>query len=391
VATGSDRQARKRGTRRIFALTASIVGSIVGITTNLYSAEFRQGISGSVGFVGSRASGAVIAAVVASAVSLGVYQLLVVRRRNADVKLREIAIEADALGGGADPEDQVVGRSLKLLEVKRDSQELAVFLHGLGLDANDFRGYLSESRFHCIALTLFGFNAEESTDDHYQPISLDSHIRLLWYALRQIRRRNPTKDISLVGFSFGADMILFLAEKYGEELRELGVTRAVLLDPNLGPGTLTISSLASKLHTDRPLEELKNILSKATSLSEFRNLSEYVYKITSKNLRQIRRHAEDVVNLWTDTSYATFLDRLGQVIRHTDEVFLVLSFSYERHFNAVAAGVTSRGLAPARMECSRADHFGLIESAHLKERLEGVMASETKPESANPSGVDRRY
>jgi hypothetical protein len=105
-------------------------------------------------------------------------------------------------------------------------------------------------------------------------------------------------------------------------------------------------------------------------------LSEYLYKITSKNLLQIRRHAEDVVKLWTDTSYATFLDRLGQAIRHTDELFLVLSFSYERHFNAIAAGVTSRGLAPAGMECSRADHFGLIDSAHLKERLEGVIASD---------------
>ena len=54
-----------------------------------------------------------------------------------------------------------------------------MFVHGLGLDANDFRPYMAESRFHCIALTLYGFNTEEKDDPHYRPISLQSHVQLL--------------------------------------------------------------------------------------------------------------------------------------------------------------------------------------------------------------------
>src|SRR4029077_13542600 len=118
----------------------------------------------------------------------------------------ELPIGSDALGAVAGDQDVIVGRSLHYLETKRGSDDLLIFLHGLALDASDFRPYMTESRFHCLALTLYGFNAEEKDDQHYRPISLQSHVQLLGYALGKIATQYPHKRITLVGFSFGADV-----------------------------------------------------------------------------------------------------------------------------------------------------------------------------------------
>lgn len=143
-----------------------------------------------------------------------------------------------------------MGRSLHFIEAKRESAELVVFLHGLGLDADDFRPYIAESRFHCIALTLYGFNVAEKDDEHYQPISLQTHTQLLGYALRKIRRWYPAKRI---GFSFGADMLLFLPLFAPEAIRSINASRAVLLDPNVNTTTTTISARIALVEKNRPL------------------------------------------------------------------------------------------------------------------------------------------
>jgi pimeloyl-ACP methyl ester carboxylesterase len=171
-----------------------------------------------------------------------------------------------------DEQDLVVGRTLHYLEAKRDSSELVIFLHGLGLDANDFRPYMAESRHHCIALTLYGFNAEERDDDHYKPISLQTHVQLLGYALERLHRIHPRKRMALVGFSFGADVMLFLPQFAGDATRRLQLNKAVLLDPNVNHSTTTISARIAMVDRDRPLAELIGILQSTDDIGEFRDL-----------------------------------------------------------------------------------------------------------------------
>jgi pimeloyl-ACP methyl ester carboxylesterase len=73
-----------------------------------------------------------------------------------------------------------------------------VLLHGLGLDANDFRPYLAESVHHCVAVTMYGFNVSDREHPHYQPISLASHARLVGYGLQRLRQAHPRKRITVV-------------------------------------------------------------------------------------------------------------------------------------------------------------------------------------------------
>jgi len=269
-------------------------------------------------------------------------------------------------------EDSVVGRTLHYLEAKRGSDDLIVFLHGLGLDANDFRPYMAESRFHCLALTLYGFDATER-EDRYKPISLQAHVEVLAYALRKIKKQYPRKRLSLVGFSFGADMVFFLSRYTPDVLDELDLHRAVLLDPNANSTTTTISARIAKMTPDRALPELVEMLKSATDITEFRYLCEYLYKITAKNFAQIHRHATEVVAMWADASHEPFLNYIGLLNRHSNGIHVVFSFHYERLFNTIAHRAGLRGLDTDSFQCATSDHFELIGPTFLKQQLEGVV------------------
>ena len=354
--------------------TAAVAGTILGIASSLYSNEFRTALTTADRRFTSPTLSILVTTLVASATTAYIFRLLVRRsQRHAQIVTGEIQIKSDVLESVTDDKDSIVGRSLRYIEARRDSDELVVFLHGLGLDADDFRPYLPESRFHCIAITQYGFNIDEKDDDHYRPISLQTHVQLLGYALRHIRAKYPKKRIAIVGFSFGADMLLFLPQIALEGIRSVRVSRAILLDPNVNQTTTTISSKIAEVETDQRLKELVAILESAENLGDFRNLCEYLYKITAKNFAQIQRHAQDVIEMWPGDAYDAFLDRLGQLTSVVDDIRLVLSFDYERHFNSIARGASNRGLNPKNLECSRWGHFDLIGSRFLKDRLEGVL------------------
>jgi pimeloyl-ACP methyl ester carboxylesterase len=266
-----------------------------------------------------------------------------------------------------------VGRSLHYLEVKRDSTELVIFIHGLGLDADDFEAYIVESKFHCIALTMFGFNSEERDDAHYRPISLQAHLQLLAYALKKIRQVNPRKKITLVGFSFGADALLLINKLAAKAAAGLDIGRAVLLDPNVNHSTTTISSKVAAVSAADPLPELVEILTSASDINELGYLCAYLRKITSKNFDQVSRHAREVVEQWQGDGYEAFLDRLGLLTRLSGDVHIILSFGFEQQFHGMARAAQDRGLDVSNLDCSRSGHFDLISPRFLRDRLEGIL------------------
>jgi pimeloyl-ACP methyl ester carboxylesterase len=362
---------------RWLAVVSSAIGSLLGLLSGLYSSEFRYALESSFRNLNPTALYVVVATVIASASSIMIYRWLARAKQQPIVNDGRIEIRADALPLPVGTLDAVVGRHLRYLESERDSKDLIVFLHGLGLDANDFRPYLAESRYHCLALTLYGFNTDEKGDPHYAPISLDTHIRLLEYALRRIRKDHPDKRMTLVGFSFGADMILFLNEAVPQLVRRLEIHRAVLLDPNIDESTTTISSRIAKVDREQPLAQLVGILDSANEVTEFRYLCEYLHKITKKDFGQIQRHAREVVMRWDRSlngSNDLFLDLMGRLSRNVDGVNVVLSFNFERLFNEVAHRAMGRGLDANCFECSTCDHFELISPNFLRDRLEGMLS-----------------
>lgn len=377
------------GRRWRIGLLASLGGTLLGVVASLYSAEFRELLEASArGFLTAGLPVAVTAAV-ASVTAVVTYELAFRRRQYGSVTQGEIVIRADALPGMVHEEDAVVGRSLRYLEARRFTEDLVVFLPGLGLDANDFRPYLSESRFHCVALTLYGFNAQERDDPHYRPISLDSHAQLVGYALGRLQRAYPRKRITLVGFSFGADMIVYLHDRAPELFAELRPRRVLLLDPNVNSTTTTVSSKLADIDSDRPLRDLVGILRSAKTGTEFRYLCEYLIKITSKDFGQVRRHAQEMGARYRQRTFGPFLDALGRLVGGTEQLQVVLSHNHEEVFNAVVRAAAARGLDVNTLECARIDHFDLLSPGFLADRLEGGAARSGRP--LRPALVTRSW
>jgi hypothetical protein len=136
-----------------------------------------------------------------------------------------------------------------------------------------------------------------------------------------------------------------------------------------------LTATVADIDRNQPLTELVKILESANSTSEFRNLCEYIYKITSKNFGQVQRHARDVIALLDTSEYDRFLDRMGQLMSATEAIHVVMSFDYEQHFNSIARGAETRGIDIESLECSRLSHFELIGPNFPKDRLEGVLST----------------
>src|SRR5712691_261346 len=268
--------------------------------------------------------------------------------------------------------DAVAGRPIRYLERSTDSPELVVFLHGLGLDANDFRGYLAETQYHCVALTMFGFDQRDRHDVRFGIISLESHMAIIESFLLWLTKEYPGKRLHLVGFSFGADILMFLAERSRGRGTRLADS-IVLLDPNVNRSSMFISTSICQLDITSPLGALKKLLEGATSLIEFQNLCEYLHKVCSKNLTQVQRLACDVRAKWEESGYTQFLTRLSAVDARSRRVSVVFSFHYEQHFNELVRASGQVSLAVTRMQSTEFDHFQLIGSSALHRQVDGVV------------------
>lgn len=351
----------------------TIIG-IIGIFASLYALEMRHALESTLSSVIAQASTVGIAVFVSCTLTVLICSRLFNEERYTVVR-RSIEIRSNALGSDVPEDDVVDGRTLKYIERYRPSEELVVCIHGLGLDAEDFRPFLNEGRYHAVALTLFGFNVEERDDERYRPISLATHAELASYAIKNIWSEYPGKRLVLVGFSLGADLLMLLSEKWVLRPEEaLEAHAALLLDPNVNRSSTNISSAIAQLKPEHPLNELRRVMEEANNLIEFRNMSSYLYKITAKNLHQIRRYAEEIVEYWRDdASYDQFLNGIGAVTRFATRVAAVFSFHYEGHFNSALRVARVRGMDTDVLECAQCDHFELMTPEFLNDKLQELL------------------
>lgn len=363
--------ASTRATRRRWWLRAAAAagGSLLGLVTSLYPDELRELLEASVGGLGGHALPIALTAVVASVSSVLCYEFLFRRQRPNRVVAGRIRIDRDELDPRFHSDSPVAGRRLHYLEARRTTADLVVLLHGLGLDAADFRPVMAECQLHSIALTQYGFNRSERDHPDYRPVSLESHVHLLGYALRVLHRRYPRKRMSLVGFSTGADLLLMLAEREPATLRQLRPRRILLLDPNVNRTTTTFSAAIAGTSGDREVRELVSILRAARSQSEFVYLAEYVSKIAAKDFAHVRGFAKEVVRRYQGEGYGPFLDALERLTGQVPGPRLVLSRDHEKVFTDLHTETTRRGL-DVRLECSLTSHFDLIRPTFLTWRLE---------------------
>ncbi|HEX6682740.1 MAG TPA: alpha/beta fold hydrolase [Candidatus Limnocylindrales bacterium] len=268
-------------------------------------------------------------------------------------------------------EEAIVGRRLRYLERVTESPVLVVCLHGLGLDANDFRRFMAAAREHTAAITMFGFNTDEAKDARYRPIGLTTHAHLLSRLINELQQQYPRKKLVLIGFSLGADMQLRLAELWRERPdKQPNVAAMLLLDPNINHSTMVVSGGVAKLDGADPLTALKRIAEIPNTLVEFQNICEYLHKITNKDLDQVKRFASDMVAYWEpEGHFELFLQRIGDLQRVSPRVKVLFSANYEDHFGDIIGIARQRRINREIFAVEEVDHFDLLEENLLRREV----------------------
>jgi pimeloyl-ACP methyl ester carboxylesterase len=189
------------------------------------------------------------------------------------------------------PNEPLTSSRPAYLERVADSPTLTIFLHGLGLDADDYRDFLVNHNRHAIALTMLGFDPDSSHSGRLQPIEQTTHIQVIAEFIDRIAKRYPQKRLILVGFSLGADMVLQLAERWQERLEgPPNLSAALLLDPNVNRSTMTISSLFADADPKNPAPAFKQLFDLASDLEAVRIFATYISKVADKDFAQVYQH-----------------------------------------------------------------------------------------------------
>lgn len=254
---------------------------------------------------------------------------------------------------------------LSYLESVRDSDDLVVFLPGMGLDATDFEPYLTTGDTHAIAVNLVGFDI--GLPRRTRALSLDLHVRLVSAFLAHLQSANVGKRLSLAGFSLGADLVLRLGEFWRDQPNEsTALSSVLLLDPNVNHSTMTISTIFARADPHDPVPVLKSVLQMPSDQHELGNVCTYIAKIAKKDFAAISQYAKEFVNYWEPPGrYDLIASRLTNMGKFTEHLRVVLSAAYEPHLETLRRAMGGSDL----FDMTKLDHFDLIAAEQLEQRL----------------------
>ncbi|MEU5874158.1 alpha/beta fold hydrolase [Glycomyces sp. NPDC047369] len=353
-------------TRRTLSLAAIAAGLnvVLSYAVSLYTDQFRAGFEGGVQALFAQSWETVPLSVLIALACVVVFNKVLPRTHfRHKILPAELPVKIDAavqrrVGRG----DSVAGRQIRMLESEQGSDDLIVFLPGLGLDAEDFRTLMDlMPHVHCIAVTMYGFGTDEADDPDYTPISLETHLHLLLeLVLGRIRAKHPKKRLTVVGFSAGADYMLLVPERETDRVQSLRIYHTVLLDPNVNNTTTVLSARLGRMDPGRGPAHL-NSLSDGAGDDDFQFLATYVARICRKNLAHLTRHAAEVAAEWDTPNTETFFKRLRLLESSVGKVTCVFSNSY-RHL----CGELAKGEAEAAPHFPSRGHFELLSPEVLR-------------------------
>ena len=209
---------------------------------------------------------------------------------------REFVLTAAHVRQLSNKNPRLVGYPLTYVDNRAESDDLVVFLHGVGADGGRFEHVVNASRHRAVAVTLVGFGRREG----YRPVlSIDDHSRVLRILLRQLVAESRPKRTILVGHSAGADQLLRMV--YDEGGAGIKVAGLLALGPNVSLETCFATRLYSKIDPSNPagtLAILKTLAQDIDALETWLVVQNYfsqTFMRLGMNLEPLRRYAADLV------------------------------------------------------------------------------------------------
>jgi pimeloyl-ACP methyl ester carboxylesterase len=293
---------------------------------------------------------------------------------------REFVLTAGHVRQLAERIPRLVGYPVTYVDNQVQSDELVVFLHGLGADGGQFEQFLNASSRRAIAVTLVGFGKLEK---RRPTLGLDDHSRVLRMLLREIVNDCRPKRTLLVGHSAGADQLLRMM--HDDAAAGVRVDGLIALGPNVSLDTCFATRLYARIDAANPdgtLTILKSLAEHINSLETWLVVQSYFAQMFMKlgnELEPLRRYAADLVRPFEEPG-----DPLADWYRSAKQRVSLLRLVFSNEESAAAEALLARHLdsnvmgddfAESSFAIERVHHLALLDLALVSRHVEEVFAS----------------
>ena len=279
---------------------------------------------------------------------------------------------------------RIIGDCLYYVDNQVRSDVLVFFLHGLGLDHQDFEPILKRLPYRGMSPTLFGCEPERRGRIS---LSLADHVIILREWLREVVERCQPTIVVMVGFSLGADMGFELLLGPTDEPGP-AIDAFLSLECNLSLDTCFVSRVLAGLSPDRPemsVADLRRLGDSARSLDEWLNVHEYLVRVLRKfhgDIGALQRAAGDIVRPFRDDEgFGVFADWFRGA--HERVRLLRLVFSNDSGSKSALArlrlenldrGILGKEFPESTIRISaNADHFDLMSAEHVLRQVDELL------------------
>jgi pimeloyl-ACP methyl ester carboxylesterase len=275
---------------------------------------------------------------------------------------------------------RLVGYPVTYVDNQVRSDDLVLFLHGLGGDGGQFAQFLNASPHRAIAVTLVGFGKHEK---RRPALGVDDHSRVLRMLLREIVNECRPRRTLLVGHSAGADQLLRMM--HDEAGAGAPVDGLIAFGPNVSLETCFATRLYARIDAANPdgtLPLLKSLSEHIDSLETWLVVQSYFAQMFMKlgsELEPLRRYAADLVRPFEETGdplaewYRTARQRVPKVrLVFSNEESAAAEALLARHLDSNVLGddFTERSFAIERVH-----HLALLDLALVSRHVEDVFDS----------------
>jgi len=296
------------------------------------------------------------------------------------LKQREFVLTAGHVRQLLERNPRLVGYPVTYVDNQVQSDQLVVFLHGLGADGGQFEVFLNASPHRAIAVTLVGFGKNEK---RRPTLGIDDHSRVLRMLLREITAECRPKRTLLVGHSAGADQLLRMM--HDEDGAGVKVDGLIALGPNVSLDTCFATRLYARIDAANPdgtLAILKSLAEHIDTLETWLVVQSYFAQMFIKlgdDLEPLRRYAADLVSPF-EAAGDPLADWYRSAKQRVPQVRLVFSNEESAAAEALLArhlenNVLGDGFTEDSFTIERVHHLALLDFALITRQVEDVFGS----------------
>jgi serine/threonine protein kinase len=275
---------------------------------------------------------------------------------------------------------RLVGYPVTYVDNQVRSDDLVVFLHGLGADGGQFEQFLYASPHRAVAVTLVGFGKLEK---RRPTLGVDDHSRVLRMLLREIVNECRPQRTLLVGHSAGADQLLRMM--HDEAAAGVPVDGLIALGPNVSLDTCFATRLYARIDATNPdgtLAILKSLAEHIDSLETWLVVQSYFAQMFMKlgnELEPLRRYAADLVRPFEEPGdplaewYCSAKRRVPNVrLVFSNEESAAAEALLARHLDS---NVLGDDFTESSFAIERVHHLALLDLALVSRHVEEVFGA----------------